>query len=278
MAWSDTYSQYKDSLYCSPVNNTGLDPLQGFDFFVWVQDVCTGKIAWFGLFQSLTLSIRDATETYLELGQRLPIHLNGEIQIAWVLEQGLVDMNFVERAFGTSCLRRDMYITRGPRFQISFDANAQELENFNTSSSMGFLNRTNGNGGGGGGGGAFGADGLIYRQGSDEYFGFPPEAYARRNGSTTAGPTAVGRYDCLRCKLDSISIGIMPGRRVVAVRWEGVAEGICFISTSVQEFKTERARNGNASAGGFLSGQPTGSVPGTLYGFDPQIGGGARPG
>jgi hypothetical protein len=251
MAWKDTYSQYTDSLYCSPVNNTGLDPLQGFDFFVWVQDVCTGKVAWFGLFQSLTLSIRDATETYLELGQRLPIHLNGEIQIAWVLEQGLVDMNFVERAFGTSCLRRDMYITRGPRFQISFDANAQELENFNTGNVVGKLDR--GNTGGQGTGGT----GLISRQGSDEYFSFPEAAYATRNGGPDAGkkgPTAVGRYDVLRCKLDSISIGIMPGRRVVAVRWEGVAEGICFVPTSVQTFKTDRARLGNASSGNFVNG------------------------
>jgi len=58
-------------MFGAPVNNTGLDPLQGFDFEVWAQDVTSGGVAFFGRFQSLTLSVRDATETYLELGQRI---------------------------------------------------------------------------------------------------------------------------------------------------------------------------------------------------------------
>lgn len=243
----------QDSLYCSPVNNTGLDPLQGFDFHVWVQDVCTGKVAWFGLFQSLTLSIRDATETYLELGQRIPIHLNGEIQVAWVLEQGLVDMQFIQRTFGVSQLRRDMYITRGPRFQISFDAYAGELETFHNINVPGKMDRKSTTG---------------YSQGSDEYFTFDPDQYAGYNGKDTKGDTtgryvratAEGRYDCLRCKVDSVSLGIMPGRRVAAVRWEGVAEGIAFVSTSIQQFKKNRL---SASEGGFVS-LPTANPPKTV--------------
>jgi len=240
----------QDSLYCSPVNNTGLDPLQGFDFHVWVQDVCTGKVAWFGLFQSLTLSIRDATETYLELGQRIPIHLNGEIQVAWVLEQGLVDIGFIERTFGVSQLRRDMYITRGPRFQISFDAYAGELESFHQANTPGDLERNSN---------------VGYRQGADEYFTFAPESYA---GNSASGykhrAMAEGRYDILRAKVDSVSLGIMPGRRVAAVRWEGVAEGISFVKESVQEFKKNR---GTASQGGFVTNLPQGSVPPTTGPF-----------
>jgi len=246
----------QDSLYCSPVNNTGLDPLQGFDFHVWVQDVCTGKVAWFGLFQSLTLSIRDATETYLELGQRIPIHLNGEIQVAWVLEQGLVDMQFIQRTFGVSQLRRDMYITRGPRFQISFDAYAGELETFHSLNVPGKMDRNSTTG---------------YSQGSDEYFTFAPDQYAGYDGTTSGygstaktivRATAEGRYDCLRCKVDSVSLGIMPGRRVAAVRWEGVAEGIAFVSTSIQQFKKNRL---TASEGGFVS-LPTANPPKTVGG------------
>ena len=243
--------QPQDSLYCSPVNNTGLDPLQGFDFHVWVQDVCTGKVAWFGLFQSLTLSIRDATETYLELGQRIPIHLNGEIQVAWVLEQGLVDMQFIQRTFGVDQLRRDMYITRGPRFQISFDAYAGELETFHQqgANTPGVLDRNSATG---------------YRQGSDEYFTFAPDQYAGYSGSgATVRATAQGRYDILRAKVDSVSLGIMPGRRVAAVRWEGVAEGIAFVKTSIQQFKINRR---TASQGGFISNLPEGGAPPTTTG------------
>ena len=113
----------------APVNNAGIDPIQGFDFDCWMQDSTNGEIAIFGKFQSLTLSIRDATETYLELGQRIPIYLNGEIQIAWVLEQGMLDMAFVVRTFGIQKIRRDQLISRGPRFHISFDAKAMGREN-----------------------------------------------------------------------------------------------------------------------------------------------------
>lgn len=234
----------QDSLYCSPVNNTGLDPLQGFDFHVWVQDVCTGKVAWFGLFQSLTLSIRDATETYLELGQRIPIHLNGEIQVAWVLEQGLVDMQFIERTFGVSQLRRDMYITRGPRFQISFDAYAGELESFHNLNQPGQIDRN---------------EAVGYRQGADEYLTFGPEAYAGNDRDQNRfRPMGKGRYDLIRCKVDSVSLGIMPGRRVAAVRWEGVAEGIAFVRETIQKFKVNR---GTASEGGFVANLPQGDAP-----------------
>jgi len=257
--------EHQDSLYCSPVNNTGLDPLQGFDFFVWVQDVCTGKVAWFGLFQSLTLSIRDATETYLELGQRIPIHLNGEIQIAWVLEQGMVDMGFIERTFGVSCIRRDMYITRGPRFQISFDAHAAELEQAAEYTADGVLDRTQGDATGTGSG----EQGAGYRWGADEYFTWDRGEYASYGDSDKpARPRATGRYDVLRAKVDSLSLGLMPGRRVAAIRWEGVAEGICYQTETVQRFKKER-QNKNASAGGFITGS-NGEIIGTPRGSAPS--------
>lgn len=228
----------QSELYCAPVDNTGLDPMQGFDFFVWVADVCTGKLAWFGAFQSLTLSIRDATETYLELGQRIPIHLNGEIQIAWVLEQGLVDYQFIYRTFGVKTIRRDMYISRGPRFQISFDGNAYELEQQSGIVANGVINRDNSD--------DFGTDNL-YRWGSDEYLHLSTDMYS---SDSNFRPIRSGRYDVLRCKVDSVSLGIMPGRRVAAVRWEGVAEGIAYINETIQQFKTER---GSSTSGNFLN-------------------------
>lgn len=211
----------------APVNNSGIDPIQGFDFECWAQDTHTGSIAFFGRFQSLTLSVRDATETYLELGQRIPIYLNGEIQIAWVLEQGLVDMAFVARTFGVSKIRRDQLVGRGPRFHIAFDANAAGRVN-QTADSIDNLSRTRL------------GDGNSRANFDTETAGFESFFEGAQTGGEVKSdkPTGSGRYELMRCKVDSVSLGIMPGRRVAAVRWEGVSEGITFYSESVQTFKS----------------------------------------
>lgn len=257
----------QDSLYCSPVNNTGHDPLQGFDAEVWVQDVCTGLLAWFGKFQSATFSVRDATETYLELGQRIPVQLNGEIQIAWVLEQGLVDFNFIHRAFGVPALRRDSYITRGPRFQISIDVNSPELQlaggsNVDSLKANGMtgdkkLDRLNNGTPNTGNTSNFYSKNMnaqsMYRYGADEYF-MPNINYAMgQNQKRAYYPQAQGRYDLMRCKLDSVSMGAVAGRRVIALRWEGLAEGITFIPVTTQTFKTKRFVDAGATGGGFVT-------------------------
>lgn len=150
-----------------------------FDAEIYVQDVASGKIAWFGKFQSLTMSVRNATETYLELGQRIPTYLDGEIQIAWVLEQGLVDMAFIERTFGVRDVAREQYITRSPRFQIVFDANAAELKADASASRSGP---------------------QAQRMGSKAYSLLNDSLYP--NNSST-GRSAVGRYEILRCKVKS---------------------------------------------------------------------------
>lgn len=229
-------------LYCPPVNNTGIDPFQGFDFEVWAQDSCEGKIAWFGRFQSLTLSIRNATETYLELGQRVPIYLDGEIQIAWVLEQGMVDMAFVMRTFGLRRIARDQVITRGPRFQISFDSNANELESS-------FANSPS----------------KKYRMGSRQLSPFDRYGASQSGNianiaanSAPSAPQVQGRYELQRCKVDSVSLGIMPGRRVAAVRWEGVAEGITYVPQSLQSFKNQ---TGNPNFERYLSAAEAAAAP-----------------
>lgn len=174
----------------------------------------------------MTLSVRDATETYLELGQRIPIYLNGEIQIAWVLEQGLVDMAFVARTFGVSEIRRDQLVGRGPRFHIAFDANAAGRVN-QTADSIDSLSRSR----------------LGDNNARDTFDSSTAGFESFFEGGATGGnvkdkPTGAGRYELMRCKVDSVSLGIMPGRRVAAVRWEGVSEGITFYADSVQTFKS----------------------------------------
>ena len=194
-----------------------------------MQDTVTGRVAFFGRFQSLTVSIRDATETYLELGQRIPIYLNGEIQIAWVLEQGLVDMKFVVRTFGIENIRRDQVVTRGPRFHIAFDANAADKVGQTAQASnldLGSNSVTNS---------ISGSNAATFRQGATNPLFTDGQLY------DSGGPTAEGRYEMMRCKVDSVSLGVMPGRRVAAVRWEGVSEGISYVPQSVQTFKNSEA-------------------------------------
>lgn len=209
----------QDSLYCPPVNNAGLRPTQGFHIKAFVLNACDGKLAWFGEFQSLTVSIRNSTESYLELGNRFPMHLDGEIQIAWVAEQGLVDGAVLHRTFGVRSLRRDSGLGAGPRFQISWVINARELETSSiTEFSPGNTNpRTTGV-----------EDGSFNRYLSGSYkagIAVDPNQYS----GSSYRPRLVGRYDLHLCKVDSMSLGMMAGRRVNAVRWEGVAEGITWV-------------------------------------------------
>lgn len=187
----------------------------------------TGRVAFFGRFQSLTVSIRDATETYLELGQRIPIYLNGEIQIAWVLEQGLVDMAFIVKTFGIENIRRDQVIARGPRFHIGFDANAAdkvESTALPLSATKAALNTSQSLR-------SFG----VGSQGTALFSSEQTEIAGRNPLYNT--PQSAGRYEMMRCKVDSVSLGVMPGRRVAAVRWEGVSEGITYHLESIQTFK-----------------------------------------
>jgi hypothetical protein len=239
-------------IYKAPVNNIGLDPIAGFDVAAWIQDSATGELALFGDFQSITLTIRDSTETYLPLGTRFPVYLNGEIQIAFVIEQGLVDMNFMQRTFGVQNMVREQLVTRGPRFQLTWDANAQELaKNYqDIAANNGAINPE-----------------INYRTGGtvfNQIVGGSNANYAESrlvgsNSSYTGKvPLAQGRYELQRCKIDSLSVGIMPGRRVIAQRWEGVAEGIRFIPESLQTF-----RNTNVAGPAFRSGGSTLSVNGS---------------
>jgi hypothetical protein len=176
-------------------------PLSGYHFKVGVTNT-EGKAIWFGGFQSLTLSIRNATETYLTLGERLPMYLDGEIQIAWVLEKGLVDGNFLYNLFGTTDLSRCKCLPDTIRFIISFDTDCEGLnyENLSTANAFGQNDREQ-----------LGVTGVVDGVGIARNF----------------------QVNLLYCKVDNLSIGLMPGRRVAAERWEGVAEGVRFVDKNV---------------------------------------------
>ena len=209
------------SFFRAPVNNASLDPLQGFDVEVWVTDLFSGKVLDIGQFQSCTLTVRNATETYLPLGQRIPTYLDGEMQIAWVLERGKLSANFMEAWFGTNNINKDQYLTRGPRFQISIDLNAVELQQpIQTKYVI-----------------------DSKREESKNVDFFSPPSIQSFIDPIERNKTGKGRLEIVRCKLDSFSEGIMPGRRVIANRWEGVAEGLVYQEVSAQEFKEVARRD-----------------------------------
>lgn len=215
------------SIYGAAVNNALLDPLQGYDADVWALDQATGNYLLVGRFTSIQITIRNATEPYMEFNQRVPRYLDGEIQIGWVMERGLLDTRIIQQTFGISALTRELRLNRMPRLQITFELNAHELDTVNQSSD--------------GRGdslppGYDAANGII---GNGELFlNSGPAGYnARRRAS--------GQLMLTFCKVDSLTIGAMAGRSVIANRWEGLAEGIEEVNrTSVWAGLTLRSSSG----------------------------------
>lgn len=197
------------AVYGAAVNNALLDPMQGFDADVWVLDQATGKYLLVGRFTSIQLTIRNATEPYMEFNQRVPRYLDGEIQIGWVLERGQLDARILQQTFGISALTRELRLNRMARFQITFELNANELDRVNATADRNYnslppdYDESRG---------IIGNGELFLNRGPVE------EWNPRRHAS--------GQLMLTYCKVDSLTIGAMAGRSVIANRWEGLAEGI----------------------------------------------------
>jgi hypothetical protein len=183
------------------INNSIKDPMQGFDADVWVIDQATGNQLLVGRFTSIQLTIRNATEPYMEFNQRIPRMLDGEFQFGWVLERGLIDTRLLESTFGFDDIRREMRIGRSPRMVITFDLSAPELDE----RSLNNVDLRNNNLG---------------------------ELLVNGNDNSRRRRHSVGQYRLVYCKVDSMTIGAMAGRSVIAVRWEGLAEGISYVDSS----------------------------------------------
>lgn len=222
------------------VNNLGPSPMQGFDIEVWATDLATGQVLDIGQFQSCTYTVRNATETYLTLGQRIPTYHDGEIQIAWVLERGRLNADNLNAWMGTNDINRDRYLGRGPRFQLTIDFNAPELQGNGISPNTYVVE-----------------SGPIATNPNNIY---NPAASNNKQflggDSNLPGANTNGRLHLVRCKVDSMSTGIMPGKRIIADRWEGVAEGIfADLNNDIAKFKAEaRDRARQSRFGGANSG------------------------
>jgi hypothetical protein len=189
------------SVYGAAVNNALLDPLQGYDADVWAIDQATGNYTLVGRFTSIQVTIRNATEPYMEFNQRIPRYLDGEMQIGWVLERGMVDTRILQQTFGISALSRELRLNRMPRLQITFEINAQELDKTPTGAGGSYTTAT----------GTYGNGELLISE--------PREGFGLQR-------KASGQLMLTYCKIDSLTIGAMAGRSVIANRWEGLAEGI----------------------------------------------------
>lgn len=173
--------------YSAPVNNAILDPMQGFDADVWVIDQATGSFDLVGRFTSIQITVRNATEPYLEMNQRVPRYLDGEFQIGWTLERGMLDARVLQQTFGYGNISRELRLNRGSRMQITFELHATELHD-KAATELGMAGFT---------------------------------------GLQAAGTrVAKGQMVLTFCKVDTFTMSVMAGRQVIANQWQGLAEGI----------------------------------------------------
>lgn len=177
------------------VNNATLDPIQGFHLNVYMNDMASGVPVMVGGFTSFQKTMRNATEAYMPFGRKTPRLLDGEFQYGWVLERGLLDARILEDCFGFNKVGAEFKADPTPRFVITVEINAPELHE------SGVHNDQTGNTG-----------------------------TAKTSNNKRS---AKGKYQLLFAKIDSVTLGAMAGRNVVAVRLEGLCESIRYTNNEV---------------------------------------------
>ncbi|MEW6423177.1 MAG: hypothetical protein AB1523_00275 [Bacillota bacterium] len=99
-------------------------PIQGFD--VSVQVIGPNGPELTGEYQECEFSVKNETEEYLELNERIPMILDGEIKIEGKLKRGWMSLDVLKAIFGSGTLRRGERQPASPRFVIIFSVNAPE--------------------------------------------------------------------------------------------------------------------------------------------------------
>jgi hypothetical protein len=166
------------------------DPIQGFDVDVSIQKYDTGgsiSQILVGRFTSILVRVVNVTETYLELNQRMPRHLDGEINIVWQCERGMLNTQVLQETFGffgtsNSIGRNNDRIQRARRFTIDFSVKVNNSD-------------------------------------------FVDENMRTYNAQLQTN-TPITTYRLHLCKTDTMSFGATSGRNIVANQWQGTAEGI----------------------------------------------------
>ena len=207
------------------VNNATLDPIQGFHLNVYMNDMASGAPVMVGGFTSFQKTMRNATEAYMPFGRKTPRLLDGEFQYGWVLERGLLDIKILEDCFGFNRVGAEFKADPTPRFVITVEINAPELHE------SGVHNDQAGNTGN-----------------------------AKTNNNKRS---AKGKYQLLFAKIDSVTLGAMAGRNVVAVRLEGLCESIRYINeASIRTTRNDQDSRARDNIKGF---QPNQTVSDYLF-------------
>lgn len=199
----------------SSVNNGRLQPLQGLDTVVYIQDQYSGNTIEFGEFTGFQYTIRNSTEPYMPLGSKTITYLDGEYQIGWVLEQGKINVEALPQLIGYDMVSPIIRIGRSPRFQIIVEYNAKELDNNRGTQDFGLAGLSGG-------------------------------TAAPSEGSTRV---AKGRYIFSMCKVDAFTSGAMAGRQAIADRIEGLAEGWQYVKDA-DKFKPNQTLVDSAATPG----------------------------
>lgn len=90
--------------------------IQGYDAGVLVVGPQGPELV--GEYQEVEFSVREDTEEYLELGERIPAQLDGVIKIEGKLKRGHVLLDIIKRIWGQGSLKRGTRIPPAPRFII----------------------------------------------------------------------------------------------------------------------------------------------------------------
>ena len=213
------------------VNNATLDPIQGFHLNVYMNDQANGEPVLVGGFTSFQKTMRNATEAYMPFGRKTPRLLDGEFQYGWVLERGLLDIGILKDVFGVDEVGPEFKADPTPRFVITVEVNAPELDQRGVN--------------------------------------FPIRGNLNQSGSNNGGRArnASGKYQLIYAKIDSVTLGAMAGRSVVATRFEGLCESIRFIDNSANNTLLPTSSNRLGVKDPQLNGVPrtvaTGSQGGT---------------
>jgi len=98
--------------------------IQGYDASVLITGPQGPELV--GDYQEAEFSIKEETEEYLELGERIPSILDGEIKIEGKLKRGHMLLDIIKRIWGQPALKRGTRIPPSPRFTIIINIDAPE--------------------------------------------------------------------------------------------------------------------------------------------------------
>lgn len=173
------------------------DPYQGYDINVEVQSIPGGsdteKTRLEGSFTGFMCRIVNQTEAYLPLNQRIPRMLDGEVIVAWSLEQGVVNQQWVKATYGEKFAtamqqgRQQNVIPRQRRFHIFMKTMSGHIDTKDL------------------------GEATFANDGDDK---------------ATGGSLKKLDIQLHYCRVDTGSFGVVAGRRVAASSWQGTAQSL----------------------------------------------------